>query len=38
MTSHILVAFSGVLAGGERPFDEAAARDLARRDRRRRFS
>jgi pimeloyl-ACP methyl ester carboxylesterase len=27
-----LVAYSRVLAGGERPFDEAAARDLARRD------
>jgi pimeloyl-ACP methyl ester carboxylesterase len=27
-----LVAYSRVLAGGERPFDEAAVRDLARRD------
>ncbi len=27
-----LVDFSRVLAGGERPFDEAAARDLVRRD------
>jgi pimeloyl-ACP methyl ester carboxylesterase len=27
-----LVAYSRVLAGGQRPFDEAAARDLARRD------
>jgi pimeloyl-ACP methyl ester carboxylesterase len=27
-----LVAYSRVLAGGERPFDEAAARDLVRRD------
>lgn len=27
-----LVAYSRVLAGGERPFDEPAARDLARRD------
>jgi pimeloyl-ACP methyl ester carboxylesterase len=27
-----LVGYSRVLAGGERPFDEAAARDLARRD------
>jgi pimeloyl-ACP methyl ester carboxylesterase len=27
-----LVAYSRVLAGGERPFDEAAARDFARRD------
>jgi pimeloyl-ACP methyl ester carboxylesterase len=27
-----LVAYSRVVAGGERPFDEAAARDLARRD------
>jgi pimeloyl-ACP methyl ester carboxylesterase len=27
-----LVAYSRVLAGGQRPFDEAAARDLARRE------
>jgi pimeloyl-ACP methyl ester carboxylesterase len=27
-----LVAYSRVLAGGQRPFDETAARDLARRD------
>src|SRR5262249_53651437 len=27
-----LVDYSRVLAGGERPFDEAAARDLVRRD------
>jgi pimeloyl-ACP methyl ester carboxylesterase len=27
-----LVAYTRLLAGGERPFDEAAARDLARRD------